>query len=187
MVEREHELAELARAAREAGAGRGSVVLLSGEAGIGKSSLVAAVRDGLPSTGRLLVGSCDDLVTRRALDPFRDLTPGVGPELAAALADGRDGHRVLQALRAELSWVSRPTVLAVEDVHWADEATLDVLCYLIPRMADLPAVLLLTYRDNEVGLDDPLRRVRSEERRVGKGSRAGWAEDIVIESERLPT
>src|SRR5690349_6468572 len=197
MVEREHELAELARAAREAAAGRGSVVLLFGEAGIGKSSLVAAVRDVLPNTGRLLVGSCDDLVTRRALDPFRHLTGsaargagrgaghgghgaangashgagygvshGVIPELAGALADGRDGHRVLQAMRAELSWASRPTVLAIEDVHWADEATLDVLCYLIPRMADLPAVLLLTYRDNEIGLDDPLRRV------LGQASRA---------------
>jgi DNA-binding NarL/FixJ family response regulator/tetratricopeptide (TPR) repeat protein len=166
MVEREHELAELTAAAREAAEGRGSVVLLFGEAGIGKSSLVAAVRDKLPPAGRLLVGSCDDLVTRRALDPFRDLAGSIGRELTGALDDGRDGHRVLQALRAELSWISRPTVLAVEDVHWADEATLDVLCYLIPRMADLPAVLLLTYRDTELGPDDPLRRV------LGQASRS---------------
>jgi DNA-binding CsgD family transcriptional regulator len=167
-VEREHELAELTVAAREAAEGRGSVVLLFGEAGIGKSSLVAAVRGILPTAGRLLVGSCDDLVTRRALDPFRDLADSVGRELSSALEDGRDGHRVLQALRAELSWISRPTVLAVEDVHWADEATLDLLCYLIPRMSDLPAVLLLTYRDTELGPSDPLRRVLGQASRTDR-------------------
>ncbi len=165
-MEREPELAELAVAAREAAKGAGSVMLLFGEAGIGKSSLVAAARSVLPAEGRLLTGGCDDLVTRRTFGPFRDLAGSVGRELTDALEDGRDSHRVLQALRAELSWVSRPTVLAVEDVHWADEATLDVLCYLIPRMADLPAVLLLTYRDTELGPGDPLRRV------LGQASRA---------------
>ena len=66
---------------------------------------------------------------------------------------------MLAAAVEELSDPRRPTVLVVEDVHWADEATLDVLRYVGRRIADLPAVLLLTYRDDEIGRDHPLRRV----------------------------
>jgi hypothetical protein len=58
------------------------------------------------------------------------------------LAEGGERDAVLAALRAELDWAGHPTVL-VEDVHWADEATLDVLGYLARRIADLPAVLVL--------------------------------------------
>jgi DNA-binding CsgD family transcriptional regulator/tetratricopeptide (TPR) repeat protein len=159
MLEREHELAELAAAVREASAGAGSVVLVSGEAGIGKSALVGAVRSMLPGNGRLLVGYCDDLATRRALGPFRDLIGGVGNDLTHALQDGGDRNRLLDALQVELSWAAQPTVLVVEDVHWADEATLDVLRYLARRMAGLPAVLLMTYRDDEIGRQHPLQHL----------------------------
>jgi DNA-binding CsgD family transcriptional regulator/tetratricopeptide (TPR) repeat protein len=157
VVEREHEIAELADAAREAAGGAGSVVLAFGEAGIGKSSLVAAVRGVLPPRGRLLVGYCDDLATPRTLGPFRDLIGSVGTELDTALR--QDSDQVLDALRTELSWAGHPTVLAVEDVHWADEATVDALSYLVRRMAELPAVLLLTYRDDDLGPTHPLHRV----------------------------
>ena len=117
ILEREHELAELAGAAREAANGAGSVVLVYGEAGIGKSSMVDAVRGRIPAEGRMLVGHCDDLATPRILGPFRDLIGSVGTELTAALRDGADRDRILTALRAELDWVGHPTVLAVEDVH----------------------------------------------------------------------
>src|SRR4051794_2763387 len=100
ILERDPELAELAAGARAAGAGEGSVVLLCGEAGIGKSALADALRSVLPATGRLLVGWCDDLATRRALGPFRDLLDSVGPELVKALEDGGDRNRLLEALRA---------------------------------------------------------------------------------------
>src|SRR5689334_2644978 len=147
MLEREHELAVLAAAAQDAAAGRGSVVLVCGEAGIGKSSLVEAARSVLPAEGRLLVGYCDDLATRRAL------AGNVGTRLTRAIEDGGDRNRLLDALRAELDWTGHPTVLAIEDVHWADDATLDVLRFLVRRMAGLPAVLVLTYRDDEVDRD----------------------------------
>jgi DNA-binding CsgD family transcriptional regulator/tetratricopeptide (TPR) repeat protein len=159
ILEREHELATLAAAAREAAAGDGSVVLVSGEAGIGKSSLVEAVRPVLPAEGRLLVGYCDDLVARQALGPFRDLAGSVGSELTQALHDGGDRSRLLDALRTELSWRGHPTVLAIEDVHWADEATLDVLRYLVRRVSGLPLVLVLTYREDDVGRDHPLQHL----------------------------
>ena len=131
-------------------------MLVFGEAGIGKSSLVEAVRAKLPAEGRMLVGYCDDLATARALGPFRDLVGSVGAELSHAITDGGDRDLVLAALRAELSWAAHPTVLVIEDVHWADDATLDALRYLIRRIADLPAVLILTYRDDELNREHPL-------------------------------
>jgi DNA-binding CsgD family transcriptional regulator/tetratricopeptide (TPR) repeat protein len=150
MLERDTELSVLADAVQAAAAGRGSAVLVFGEAGIGKSSLVEAVRARLPAEGRMFVGYCDDLATPRTLGPFRDLVGNVGAELSDAVTAGHDRDRLLSALRAELDWYEHPTVLVIEDVHWADEATLDALRYLIRRIGSLPAVLVLTYRDDEL-------------------------------------
>ena len=102
LLERDRELAELAQAAGEAAAGEGGLVLISGEAGIGKSSLVRALRGLLPAQARLLVGHCDDLGTPRTLGPFRDLVGQVGAELTRALAEGGERDAMLAALPAEL-------------------------------------------------------------------------------------
>src|SRR5215471_10264647 len=157
IVEREAELSVLAGAVRAAVGRHGSVALVMGEAGIGKSSLVEALRSHLPAEGRMLVGYCDDLATPRTLGPFRDLVGSVGTELSRAVTDGSDRDRVLAALRAELDRAEHPTVLVIEDVHWADDATLDALRYLIRRITDLSAVLVLTYRDDELHREHPLQ------------------------------
>ncbi|MFC5834787.1 ATP-binding protein [Nonomuraea insulae] len=156
ILEREGELAALAGAARDAARGAGTVVLISGEAGIGKSSLVEAMGGMLPARGRLLVGYCDDLSTPQVLGPLRDLIGSVGTRLSRALEQG-DRSEALKAMRAEFGQAKRPAVLAVEDVHWADEATLDVLRHLVRRAARLPLALVLTYRDDELGGGHPLR------------------------------
>jgi DNA-binding CsgD family transcriptional regulator/energy-coupling factor transporter ATP-binding protein EcfA2 len=182
ILERERELSELAAAAREAAAGAGGLVLISGEAGIGKSSLAQAVRGLLPPDGRLLVGQCDDLGTARTLGPFRDLLGSVGTELTRALRDGGDRDTVLAALRGELDGAGHLTVLVVEDVHWADEATLDVLRYLARRIDDLPALLVLTYRDDELTREHPLRQLlghASAASRVRRLSLRRLSEDAV--------
>ncbi|WP_433826253.1 ATP-binding protein [Actinoplanes sp. CA-015351] len=155
MLEREHELAELGAAARQALDGHGSVVFVTGEAGIGKSTVVGSVRSVLPAEGRLLVGYCDDLATPRVLGPLRDLVGKVGTALTDALGSG-DRSRVFEAFRSELDWPGHPTVLVVEDLHWADEATLDVLRFLVRRITALPVVLVGTYRDDEIGAGHPL-------------------------------
>ncbi|MFD4526185.1 AAA family ATPase [Streptomyces sp. NPDC058470] len=166
LLERDHELAQLAAAAREAADGAGSVALVFGEAGIGKSSLVKVLPEVLPPDARVLLGECDDLTTRRPLGPFRDLVGSVGPELARVLTVGGDRHLVYDALRAELRRAPHPAVLVVEDVHWADEASLDALRFLVRRVERLPAVLVLTYRDDELGREHPLRHL------LGQVSRA---------------
>ena len=149
VLERGAELQCLEVALHRAATGTGSVVLVSGEAGIGKTSLVRAFVVDRPDRARILLGACDDLVTPRALGPLRDAVRGGGP-LAVALAGG-DRDAVLSALLAELADGPRPTVLVLEDVHWADDATLDVLRFVGRRVADLPAVIVVTYRDEEVG------------------------------------
>ena len=173
MLEREHELSELSAAALRAKDGDGSVVLISGEAGIGKSSLVGAVRSLLPAEGRLLLGHCDGLATPRVLGPLRDLIGSVGGDLTQALESG-DRTRVIDALRAELDQPDRPTVLVVEDVHWADEATLDVLKFLLRRISTLPVLLVLTYRD-ELVRDHPLQEL------FGLTSAAPWTARLRLE------
>jgi ATP/maltotriose-dependent transcriptional regulator MalT len=150
ILERDAELAVLSDAVQAAAHAEGSAVLVYGEAGIGKSSLVESVRGRLPAEGRMIVGYCDDLATPRTLGPFRDLVGSLGEEFSRAVTEGSDRDRMLAALRAELSWTAHPTVLVIEDVHWADDATLDALRYLIRRIADLTAVLVLTYRDEEL-------------------------------------
>lgn len=159
VLERDGELAALTDAARRAAGGAGSVVLVSGEAGIGKSRLVGELRAVLPDDARLLTGRCDDLATPRLLGPLRDLAGAVGADLARALRSPGDRDGLFAALRDELDWAGHPTVLTVEDVHWADEATLDVLRWLVRRVAELPSVLVLTYRDDEIGVAHPLRRL----------------------------
>ncbi|KPI22149.1 transcriptional regulator, LuxR family [Actinobacteria bacterium OK074] len=182
ILEREPELALLAAAAREAADGAGCVVLVFGEAGIGKSSLVKAMPDRLPHPARVLLGQCDDLTTRRPLGPFRDLIGSVGGELARAVVEGGDRYGVHEALQSELAGIPHPAVLVVEDVHWADEASLDVLRFLVRRMEALPAVLVLTYRDDELSRTHPLRHLLgqvSRTRRVHRLPLARLSRDAV--------
>ncbi|MEU4999934.1 AAA family ATPase [Streptomyces sp. NPDC021622] len=168
ILERDLQLARLATAAEEAVDGAGSVALVFGEAGIGKSSLVNALRAALSPQARVLVGQCDDLATRRPLGPFRDLAGSVGPDLARAVAEGGDRHRVYEALWAELTDGPRTVVLVVEDVHWADEASLDALRFLVRRVDRLPAVLVLTYRDDELDREHPLRDLLGQVSRAAR-------------------
>jgi DNA-binding CsgD family transcriptional regulator/tetratricopeptide (TPR) repeat protein len=144
LLERSGELDALMGAVREAGRSRGSVVLVSGEAGIGKTSLVRAFTERVAGRVRLLGGGCDDLVTARPFGPLRDAAAGSAGPLETALETGGD---VFAAVVAELSG-PRVTAVVVEDLHWADDATLDVLGYLARRLAELPVVLVLTYRDD---------------------------------------
>ena len=133
LVERDGELDALTAAVASAATGEGQVVLVTGEAGIGKTSLVDALVGSLPSTVRVLAGACDDLITPRTLGPLRDAVAGTDTPLSRALAAGtRDD--VYDSVLDELGRHA-PTLLVVEDVHWADDGTLDVLRFVSGRVA----------------------------------------------------
>lgn len=156
LVERDAQLAELAAAADTAvDEGHGVVVLVSGEAGAGKSALVRAFLDGLNPAIRVAVGGCDDLLAPRSLGPFRDMAEN-DADLAAALSGDR-ADSVLPALLRVFS--ERPTVVVVEDIHWADDATLDAIRFLARRFPGIPAVLLLTFRETGIDAGHPLRQL----------------------------
>ena len=159
LLERDAELAVLVRAVDDAGEGRSSVVLLLGEAGIGKTSLVRTFASDVADRARVLVGSCDDLLTPRTFGPLRDAAEEHPGPLADALAAGSDQEAIYQALRLELRPRGRPTVLVVEDLHWADDATLDALRYVCRRLHTLTATVVLTYRDDDIDDAHPLRRL----------------------------
>jgi len=159
LLERDAELRALVASVEEAAAGHGSAVLVLGEAGIGKTSIVRAFLRSLDGTARILLGTCDDLVTPRTFGPLRDAAALTAGPLADALAGEPDREAVYQALLRELSHPAQPTVLVIEDVHWADDATSDALRYLVRRLDRLNAVIVLTYRDDELDPDHPLRRL----------------------------
>ena len=147
LVEREEELAILGSAFEQASNGDGSGVAVIGDAGAGKSVLLDAAIAAAPDL-RLLRGSCDPLRTPRPLGPFRDLAAVTG---LGALLRGEDVllsdlcEQMYDAVR------STPTVLVVEDLHWVDEASVDVLRFLARRIDSMPLALLVSYRDHEVG------------------------------------
>lgn len=156
LVERERQLDQLCAALTQAGQGHGRTVLLSGEAGAGKSSLLRAFTDRIAASARVFAGTCDDLQTPRTLGPFRDIARDCGGLGDVGIPD-RDAF--IEALIAEMSFAQRPAVVIIEDAHWADQASLDIVRVLARRVANLPALLVLTYRDDEMPDDDPLRHV----------------------------
>ncbi|QYN32331.1 AAA family ATPase [Pseudonocardia sp. DSM 110487] len=141
--ERDAELAVLRAALADAAKGRGSIAVVGGEAGIGKSSLLRAFLAGAATAVRVLAGGCDDLLAARPLAPLRDAVRTVPGPLADALGDSTE-HDLLDAAVAQLA--ARPSLLVVDDVQWADDATLDVLRHVARRIAQLPALLVLAVR-----------------------------------------
>jgi DNA-binding CsgD family transcriptional regulator/tetratricopeptide (TPR) repeat protein len=140
---------------------QGRLVLLRGEAGVGKTAVVRRFCADQQPRGRILWGACEALFTPRALGPFVDVAQLVGGELEDLLERGGRPHEVLSALAREAFKVS-PTVLVLEDLHWADEATLDVLRLLGRRVDEFCALVVGTYRDDELAGPHPLRVVLGE-------------------------
>jgi DNA-binding CsgD family transcriptional regulator/tetratricopeptide (TPR) repeat protein len=156
LLERSSFLDALAGYAGEAKAGTGRLVLVSGESGIGKTALVEAFQAQLHGA-RWLWGACDRLLTPRPLGPLFDIAGQAGGQLAALCDRDAAADRLFGAFLAELDGPGALTVVVIEDVHWADEATIDLLRFTGRRLGRVPALVLVTYRDDELGDDHPLR------------------------------
>lgn len=157
LLEREAHLEALHGALSEASGRHGCIALVSGEAGIGKTSLVTHFAGVQPSASRILWGACDSLFTPRPLGPLYDIAHPHLPDLLELLEAGSDRLTVARALLSALEESSSTSIVIIEDLHWADEATLDLLKFLGRRIQRVAVLLILTYRDDEIGPRHPLR------------------------------
>jgi DNA-binding CsgD family transcriptional regulator len=139
----------------------GRLVLLGGEAGVGKTALLRRFCDEHAKPARVLWGACDPLFTPRALGPLIDVAQITSGELEEVVESGAAPHEVAAALMRELRKRS-PSVVVLEDVHWADEATLDLLRLLGRRVEGVPALVIATYRDDALDRTHPLRVLLGE-------------------------
>ncbi len=160
LLERSELLEALGAALDGAAEGRGRMVLLGGEAGAGKTALL---RDFCSRSGpaRVLWGACERLFAPRALGPFLDIADAAGVELGVFEPHRRVPHELLGVLVEELRR-ERPTLLVVEDIHWADEGTLDVVKLLARRIETLPVLALVSFRDDQLTPAGPLQIVLGE-------------------------
>jgi DNA-binding CsgD family transcriptional regulator len=156
LLERERYLAELAQWLHLAAARGGCIALVAGEAGIGKTTLVQEFCKQL-SEIRVLWGACDALFTPRPLAPLHDIARQTKGALLTAVNSGANREEIFTAALDELE--REKAVVVFEDMHWADEATLDLLKYLGRRIHRTHSMLAVTYRDDEVGTRHPLRYV----------------------------
>ena len=155
LVERAHLLESLTGLLDDVHAGNGRLALVHGEAGAGKSSLVRAWSRGLGEGARVLVGACDPLSSPRPLGPLLDVAPDLDPVVGDRLRSGeRDG--LFEATLVSLESAA-PVVLVIEDLHWADSSTIDLVRFLARRLDRTHVLVVLTYRDDHLLPTDPLR------------------------------
>ena len=135
--------------------GQGRFVAIGGEAGAGKSSLIRRFCDQAEGRPRVMVGACDALFTARPLGPFVDIAE-LATSIGDAISRGGRADEIASAFLADVR-SGGPAVVVLEDLHWADEATLDVLRLLARRLGQRTVLVLATYRDDELDRAHPLR------------------------------
>jgi DNA-binding CsgD family transcriptional regulator len=138
--------------------GHGGTLVVAGEAGIGKSALVRQCLACLQPADRVLVGNCEDLASARPLGPLRDIVHAQRwSALDALLRDGASADAIFASFVEHVGAAPGTAVIVFEDIHWADQATLDLVRYLARRIAALPIVLTVTLRADEAVAGHPLR------------------------------
>lgn len=159
LLERDDALGLLRQALADVQRGHGRCAVVAGEAGVGKSRLVGALAEAARGAPwRWLQAGCDALHTPRPLGPLVDLSAAMPAALADAVHAARTYNGLFPSLLAWLRGGGPPGVLVIEDLHWADEATLDCVRYLGRRLADAGFLLLLTLRPEALESQPPLRQ-----------------------------
>jgi ATP/maltotriose-dependent transcriptional regulator MalT len=183
LIGRDAEMGRLETLLRECVGGRGRTALVSGEAGVGKTVLIREfVKRARTAGARVVWGECTEIDARRPFGPFMDIahaanrvdTLPVAPR--DAVMAGTDRYRLHSAFAALLADLARerPIVIVIEDLHWADEASLELFPHVARKLRDVPLLLVGTYRSDELHRRHPLRPVLAEL------SRTRVAEDIAL-------
>ena len=156
LIERDAELQTLHRWWGEAAAGRGRLALVAGEAGVGKTVLVQEFSRGL-GRARVLRGMCEPLGAPVQLGPLLDMSAGLSPAFRTVLAGAYDLVDVRRRFLDEITADASATLVVIEDAHWADGGSLDLLRSVGRRLETCRVMLVVTYRSDEVGPRHPLR------------------------------
>ncbi len=130
-------------------------MIVCGESGAGKTSFVETFVASRPDDERILWAGCDPLTTPRPLGPFQDLADQFEPATQQLLRAGDQPHEIFSAVFTEIS--KQPSVLVIDDLHWADQATVDLLRFVLRRVHRTQALVVGTARDDEIGVADPMR------------------------------
>lgn len=161
LLEREAQIARLAELLRQTESEGGRVVALLGEAGVGKTTLIEAFAHLVATDVRVLRSACEDLSIPEPLGPLHDLSRATGSALPVSGAPGSRLQLFSQAL-ASFDDPSRPTLVIIEDVHWADDATLDFIRFVGRRIAQTRILLTMTARNDAVGGQRRLRQALAD-------------------------
>ena len=160
LLERQAPLEKLGYARDSAINDGGRTVLIGGEAGIGKTRLIEAFTDTLPAGTPVYRGGCEALFAPRPLGPLFEIAEQLGGQLAESLRSSADSHRIFSDF---VALIEKPrfagALFVIEDIHWADNATMDFLKFLGRRISRSHCLLLASYRDDEIGANHPLRYV----------------------------
>lgn len=172
LSEREHQLAELAAWADDARAGHGGVVVVLGESGAGKTTFVETFVERLSADHRVLWGPCDPLSTPRPLGPIQELAEQFSPDTRNVLRGSAHPYEIFAAVFAELT--TQPTVLVIDDLHWADQATVDLLRFVLRRIRQTHSLVVSTVRDDEIAIGHPVRSL------LGDVARTSFAASLAL-------
>lgn len=162
LLERGPLLVQLSELFHRSSTAGGNLVFLGGEAGIGKTMLIRRLAELLAPHARVLSGACDPISTPRPLGPLWDMVPSLPPRRAARITPGTDRYSLFAEFLAELTEDAKPALVIFEDLHWSDEATLDLLRFVARRLERTRALVIASYREEEVGARHPLRMVQGD-------------------------
>jgi transcriptional regulator with XRE-family HTH domain len=200
LIGREREQLALRKAVAGAIARHGALVLISGEAGVGKTALAEAAAQEATRAGALtLVGRCYDLAETPPYGPWSEIREQLTRALEVPAAVGSEAAPNQGALFAEFrtclaaAAAQRSLILVLEDVHWADRASLDLLRFLGRSLDDLGVLIVATYRTDDLSRDHPLQALVPQLVRDAhavrldlRGLTAGHVRKLVEARHRLP-
>jgi len=142
--------------------GEGRCVFLSGEAGIGKTSLIKTFCNEIKNRCNIYQGICDALFTPRPLAPLYDVLLQMGKSIPESNIDSTNRTAFFTNFYQELNDRTEVNLVVFEDIHWADEATLDFIKFFARRISQLKCLFILTYRDTEIHFGHPLRNIMGQ-------------------------